>query len=100
MHVPEVAADDVSQEGIAVAGAAAIVGPEHGVASRRQNRHVVDDDTGTVPELVGFLGSAVHLYHERIAFPGLVGQRIEEQALDRDAVGALPRDRKSTRLNS
>ena len=92
VHVLEIAADDVAIEGVAVAGAAAIVRAQHGVALRRQHRKVVEQQAGPGAELVRLLRPAVHLHDQRIPPAGRVVDRIEQQPFDRRAVGALPRD--------
>ena len=88
----EVVPHHVAQEVVAVAGAAPIVGLEHGVAERGEHRHVV----GRAPraaELVARRGPAVRLHHEWVALSLPVVERIVEQPFDGDAVLALPGDR-------
>ena len=83
---------DVAVEGGAVAAAAAIVRPQHGVAFARQHREVVQQQARPRAELVRLHGAAVHLHDERVALARLITDRIEQDALDGGAIGALPLD--------
>ena len=87
----EVAVDDVADERGAVADAAAVVRPQHDVALAGQHRHVVQRRarrrcrTCRTPS-----GRRAAARPADSAVPGLIVGRIEEHALDRRAVGALP----------
>ena len=91
VHVVEVAVDDVAEEGVAVAGAAAIVRPQHRVAFRGEHRDIVEHQAGAGAELVGLHRPAVHLHDERIA---------SARARSRSDRTARPRSSRRRRLST
>src|SRR5216684_4984202 len=88
----EVIASDLHAELLAVVARAAIVGLENGVAARSKNVNVAAPVAG---EAILFSAgrAAMNLNDQRIALPFFIAERIDEQALDRLAVGALPMKR-------
>ena len=91
MAVLEIAADRLAIERVAVAGAAAIVGPQNRIAARGPGRLVIKEDRSPA-ESVGRFRPAVQLHDQRIARAGFVVDRIGQHALHADAVDALPLD--------
>ena len=90
MRVLEVVPDHVAQEGVAVAGAAAVVRLQDRVAFRGEDLHVVAP--ASEAEFVGCLRAAVRLDGERVLLPRLIVERIQKDALHRGAVRAFPLD--------
>src|SRR5712692_5976984 len=88
----EVVAGDLHAELLAVVAGAAIVGLENSVAARGKN---VDVAAPVAGEAILFSAgrTAMNLNNQRIALPFFVAERIDEQALNRLAVGALPMKR-------
>src|SRR2546426_6986231 len=88
----EVVAGDLHAEFLAVVARAAIVGLESGVAAGGKN---VDVAAPVAGEAILFSAgrTAMNLNNQRIALPFFVAERIDKQALNRLAVGALPMKR-------
>src|SRR5688572_17777389 len=91
MAVLEVPAYRLAIERVAVARAAAVIRPQHGVAARRPHRLIVKKDRAP-PESIRRLRTAMKLDHQRIARTRCVGDWIGEHAFDGRAIAALPPD--------